>query len=196
MSYYQKHTDEDLFEAYQSMVDYSGKPNNELADEIERRGGMAHFINKLNAYEEKKKEKKKIAEEVYSLYKQQYSLPLIKSQVKSSLFSEKELHVLIEENFNRFGQHEADVSINNNTVLRCAISFIVTTFIGSVAWGYALKHFGSFIFIVLSIISVLLMILTQLFVGKTTSNLLVFITGFLSIVASYFVGLFLIPYLP
>lgn len=191
-TYYHKHTDEDLFETYQSMLDYSGRVEPDLMAEIEHRGGMEVFLKKLHMHQQKEKEKNRIADEVYSLCRKGFSLSLIKSQVKSPLLHDQDLNQLVEEKFNAFVWHKKDVSVSRKTLVLCVISFLITSTAGSAVWGYSVKHFGALSYVALAILAISIMVLTQFIVGKTTSNVLVFATGFLSIIASYLLGVFLL----
>lgn len=176
-------------------MEYSGKMDPGFELEIKRRGGLKLFLEKLERDQLIQEEKKQITEKAYSLFRQQIPLSVIKSNIKSSILTGEEVNALLDEKHHDFHQHKENISINNNTILRCLISFFITSAIGSLIWAYTIIYFGAFMYVILAMLSALIMVLTQIIAGKTTSNLLVFVSAFLSIVVSYFTGVLLIPYI-
>lgn len=177
------------------MMDYSGSLEPDLEKEIERRGGMKVFLHNLQRHRQFQEEQNRIARLVYSMHNQQMPLSVIISNIKSNIIADPFLKSLIEEKYRSFDLQKKNAIINKNTFLRCLVSFIVTTMVGSAVWGFAVLYFGSYSYILLPILSLIIMLLTQIFAGKTTSNVLVFSTGFLSILTSYFSGFILLPYI-
>jgi hypothetical protein len=64
---YRKYSDEDLVEAYSTMMDYSGKPNVEMLQAIELRGGMEKFLYDIEFKKKHQSEIGRIRKQVQEL---------------------------------------------------------------------------------------------------------------------------------
>ncbi len=75
---YKKFSDEKLIEAYSAMIDYSGTISDDLSNEIESRGGLKAFIEKIERKNILSQEINRVSQEVYSLTGSETNGELIK----------------------------------------------------------------------------------------------------------------------
>lgn len=113
---YKNYTDKDLEEAYNTMIEYSGKASDDILSEINNRGGIEVFLSRIEFNKKNKKEIIRITNEVYSMSKDYSDLDFIKQFVKSETINPQELERLIELKFN---EHQA--ILKNNTINRKTI---------------------------------------------------------------------------
>jgi hypothetical protein len=192
---YKNYTDEDLMEAYTSMMDYSGKPSDELLNEIGFRGGMDAFQEKLTQNKLRQQEIEQVTNKVYLLCRNAVSLDHIKSRVNSGILSKEELEGIVENSYYRCFAHQEDIRVDSDTIVKTLLAGVAASISGSLLWGFTLSYFSEYAFILLGIISVVCFILVQVLSGKTKNNVVVFLTAFVSILISYFAGFFLVKYL-
>jgi len=80
---YSKFTNDELIEAYSTMIDYSGKADDTILREIEQRGGLDKFLQEIEQKNLNKSESNRVLNELIQLTKEGYSLK--RHQNKNSL---------------------------------------------------------------------------------------------------------------
>ena len=175
-------------EVYNTMVEYSGHPNEELLNEINYRGGMDSFLKKIQHSKNVAQEVERITNEVYELCRNSIPLEQIQKQVSSNSLSKQEIRELIESRFTKYHAYKKDRSINTITVLRCASAGLMAIIVGSFLWGFIIHSAGEANNIVFAGISIVIFVIVQYVSGKSTHNILAFSTAFLSIMVTYFLG--------
>lgn len=193
---YQKYTEDELIEVYTSMKEYSGVINDELQSEIQLRGGLELFLKKIDRKNSLEKEMNEIRNKVYELCRDQISINIIKNNIHSTILSESQLVELIESSYERYHSHAYDRKISNQVIIRCILGGLLATIAGSILWGYSIYYFKEMNFLVLSFLSVFIYLTVQVIVRRSTNNLALFITAFISIIASFFGGFYFLSLLP
>ncbi|MNY28518.1 hypothetical protein D3C86_1624960 [compost metagenome] len=181
---YNKFTDDELIDAYSTMIDYSGKADESILKEIDQRGGLEKFLQEINQKKENKVESDRVLNEVIRLNKEGHSLEEIKSNITSELWTKQHLNAFIE---NRYVKHQLflnDKAIDRDIILRCFIGTILASFTGSglillsvVVFKFA--HFG-----LLIAVYFLSYLIIKGYTGKTHNNGLVFISGLIATIVS------------
>src|SRR5829696_9061769 len=93
---YRKYSDEDVWESYNSMLDYSGKVDDDLLVEIESRGGLEKLKKNIGERNLVPDEIKRINNLVFNIYKSEPDHNKIRNSITSNLLSPEELSQAID----------------------------------------------------------------------------------------------------
>ena len=172
------------------MMDYSGKPSEELLNEIYSRGGLDAFLKKLNEKEIRTKEIDRITKEVYFLRSNSVQIHDIKKQISSNVLSKEDLQNLIDSKLLNYQRHISDTSINIKTIIRSLVGTLIASLTGGILWGIAIHLFYGYHYLLLGLICFINFIIVQIVSGKSSNNLVVFIGCFLATIISFFLGFY------
>ncbi|OYU84487.1 MAG: hypothetical protein CFE24_06240 [Flavobacterium sp. BFFFF2] len=144
---YSKFTNEDLIEAYSSMIDYSGKADESILIEIENRGGLEKFLQEIEQKKINKVESDRVLNEIIKLNKEGLSLEEIKSKISSAIWTKQHLNAFIE---NRYIKHQlflSDKTIDKELISQSLIGMILASIAGTGVLSLSLivfkfAHFG------------------------------------------------------
>ncbi len=189
---YEKFSDEELIEAYKSMLAYSGEPSKEMQDAIEKRGGMDVFKHEMEIHKMFQDEKKRISHEVFALCGPGADVELVKKLVSSSLLSKEELDVFVEDKFVAYQAELKNKMVTKQTVWRSVIGGIVSCIAGAIIWCLLFVFMSPVIvFLFLPVVYFLNYLIVYLITKQTRKNIIVFITGLLSTIISLILAIYL-----
>ena len=118
---YKKFTNDELIEAYSTMIDYSGKADETILKEIEQRGGLEKFLEEIEQKNINKLESNRVLNELIKLNKDGFSLEEIKANITSEIWTKQHLNAFIE---NRYIKHQLflnDKSIDKELIPRSLV---------------------------------------------------------------------------
>ena len=181
---YNKFTDDELIEAYTTMIDYSGKADESILKEINQRGGLDKFLKEIEQKNINKAESDRVLNELIKLNKEGLSLDEIKSNISSELWTKQNLNAFIE---NRYIKHQLflnDKSIDKELILKSILGIAIASFAGTglillIVIVFKFAHFG-----LLVPVYFLSYMVIKGFTGKTHNNGIVFIAGLISTIIS------------
>lgn len=181
---YNKFTDDELIEAYTTMIDYSGKADESILKEINQRGGLDKFLKEIEQKNINKAESDRVLNELIKLNKEGLSLDEIKSNISSELWTKQHLNAFIE---NRYIKHQLflnDKSIDKELILKSILGIAIASFAGTglillIVIVFKFAHFG-----LLVPVYFLSYMVIKGFTGKTHNNGIVFIAGLISTIIS------------
>ncbi|RED26209.1 hypothetical protein BD847_0124 [Flavobacterium cutihirudinis] len=143
---YKNYSNEDLEEAYTTMMDYSGKASKEILVEIDNRGGIDIFLSTLEFNKLNKKEINRITAEVYSMSNDYSDLDFIKQFIKSDVLNHDELNELIELKFNEHLAILTDRTINQKTIYGSLAGMAVGIILSLIFYILILSLFGKIVY--------------------------------------------------
>lgn len=181
---YNKFTDDELIEAYTTMIDYSGKADENILKEINQRGGLEKFLKEIEQKNINKAESDRVLNELIKLNKEGLSLDEIKSNISSELWTKQHLNAFIE---NRYIKHQLflnDKSIDKELILKSILGIAIASFAGTglillIVIVFKFAHFG-----LLIPVYFLSYMVIKGFTGKTHNNGIVFIAGLIATIIS------------
>jgi hypothetical protein len=98
---YRNYNEEDLIVAYLSMVDHTGKINDEMREAISQKFDYNEFVKKANFRKALIKEKGRISFEVHNRVQKGDDFNVIESNISSEILTKRELeHFIIENTIN------------------------------------------------------------------------------------------------
>ena len=174
---YKNYSDEDLVEAYSTMIDYSGKASNEILIEIDNRGGLNAFLENIEFNKSNKQEINRISQEIYALTNDFHDLEFIKSFIKSDTLTPEELDDLITL---KFHQHEAFLQnrkIDQKTVFASLVGMIIGIIISLAFYIFVIYLLDRFIYYPIIGVYFICYQTIKLITKKTRDNTFVFLTS-------------------
>ncbi len=190
---YEQYSDDELIEAYLSMMDYSGEINKELSNEIESRGGLDNF---------KKKIKKKrdidiirISKEVYSLTSPETDIEFIKKAVTSDVLLREELDSLIESKFAYYQSINSNRIITPKALAESLIGVVIAIIVGAVSLALLMSFITPILMFIIVPVYLINYLIIWLITKKTRSNLVIFIATLIATIGSIILGIYLFGFL-
>ena len=192
MDTYDAYSDADLIEAYSSMMDYSGKPNEDMLIEIEKRGGMASFLKLIESKKTIQNEITRVTGEVYHLSSNTNDIDFIKNMISSDILSKKELDELIDKKFESHQAMLKDRSVNSKTIFGSMVGAIIGSLLGAAFWYLAFFCLREIYLLITVPIYIVNYIIIKLITKQSRNNLLVFVVTLLATICSVILGFYFI----
>lgn len=179
-------------EAYQSMMDYSGKLSDDLSLEIERRGGMLVFKEKIHREEIYQREVSRVRKEVRMLAAKETEPEFIMKLVSSDILTETEMNELVRSTYSDHMALLQNKAITPKTFTGSIIGGIAGTIVsGMLMW----KVLGNEVWYMLYLLVPAYWLnygIIYLITRQTRSNFIIFLTAFIATITSALFALFLI----
>lgn len=188
---YNEYTEDELIEVYLTMIDYSGKADPEVLKEIEKRGGMPEFLEKIRQKEVHKAECIRVLNALIQFDRDGIGLNEIKKNISSDIWTKEQLNVFID---SRYTQHQLivhDKKIDSAVVLRSTVGTLIASIFGSLIWGYSMVFFEAMVFPILIAVYFISYFILRMIVGKSQRNAMVLFAGVLATILSFIVGCYL-----
>jgi hypothetical protein len=192
---YSNYSDDDLIEAYSSMMNYSGKITDELSIEIEKRGGIENFLFHIEAQNLDKIEAARILKEIIGHMKNGLDYESIRTNVQSKIWNKEKLDYFVATRFDREWSKVVDQTIYSSTISGCIHAFIIGSVLSSLIYACSIWVDFKIISPVLVVNFYVTYLFAKLFTGQSRNNFLIFITCLLATIASFFGGLYILELL-
>lgn len=192
---YSKFSEDDLIEAYSTMLNYSGKVSNELSNEIINRGGLDLFKEKINQKELNRIESDRLLNEIIKFIREKKDYDFIKENLHSYIWNSEKLSEFVESRYNQQLEKHIDQSIYPATISGSIHGFIIGSFLGSFIWASSIFYFEKLHFWILIFNFYIAYIFTRLMTGQSKNNFLVYIASVLATIASFFGGFYILELL-
>jgi hypothetical protein len=186
---YKKYSDKDLMESYSTALDYSGKANDDLVMEIERRGGIDQLKKNVNEQNAVPNEIKRINQLVFSLYEKQQDTHKIKLSITSEVLTPDQLSRTIDNAIVAADRYIKNHSINTKTIIGSLMGIVIGSLIGAALICYTVVHYGKLYNAVIIGNFVVSSILIWLVTKQNGNNVVVFIASFTAAFVSVPLGL-------
>ena len=187
---YKNYSDEELIEAYTSMIEYSGKPNKDMLAAIEERGGLKNFLKSLETKKAIEEETEKLKKEIFAHCRSGSDPSFMKKTIDSEILSRQQLEQLIDTKFIEYKKILENRAITSRTIVGSMGGIIIGIVLGGgllVYVGPLLKISLLFYFPILYLIHYFFI---RLFTKQSRANTIVFIASFIGALATYFVASF------
>lgn len=175
---YKNYSNEDLIEAYTTMLDYSGKASNEILLEIDTRGGIDDFLSNIEFNKSNKEEINRISQEVYNLSKDFNDLEFIKGLIKSEKLHPNELDNFVTL---KFEQHQAFLKnrkIDQKTIVGSLVGMLIGTIVSLIFYILVTSLLGKFVFYPIIGVYFICYQAIKLITKQTRDNTFVFAASF------------------
>lgn len=192
---YSKFTEDDLIEAYSTMLNYSGKISEELNNEIINRGGLELFKEKINQKELDRVESDRILNEIINYIGEEKEYEFIRKNIHSEIWDSEKLEEFVDSRYNQQLEKYVDQLIYPTTISGSIHGFIIGSFIGSVVWASSIFYFEKLHFWILIFNFYIAYLFTRLMTGQSKNNFLVYLASVIATVASFFGGLYILDLL-
>jgi len=185
MGFYSNFSEQDLIESYKNLIDYQGKPSEEILEEISKRGSIDDFVNKIENQKLILDERNKIIREIHQYYLNKSSKEETLLLLKSDLLSTSEIRVLVEEKYADIHYRTENLKIDSSTIISSIIGAIIASIVSTMVMFLLLAAINSLIvfnFFLLIPIYIINYLIIKFFTNKTRDNLAVFIATFVATV--------------
>lgn len=182
---YKKYNTAELIDAYQSMLDYSGKASTDMLNEIDNRGGLEVFKNEIAQRDQIQAEKKRISKEVFSLTSQETSLEFVRKLITSSLLSIEELDDIVAMKYREYIAYQKNKEITPKTIITGVTAAIVSALIGAIIL-ILLFYFVTPVFLLfIPVIYILNYLIIHFITKQNRSNWVIFLITLIATIASF-----------
>ncbi len=195
MNIYKNSSDADLIEAYDSMMSYSGSINNDMKEEIERRGGMDIFRKKIETIDLRNKEKQRIGEAIFPLCDEATNADFIRQFIQSDIFTKEELDAIVEKKFNTYRQMRTDKKVDRSSVIKSITGIALGSIFSGVMYGAAINFYFSSLYILPIPIYIFCRLILRSVTGQSRNNRVVFLSTIIAFIFALVLGLILADYL-
>lgn len=176
---YKNYSNEELIEAYSTMLDYSGKASNEILLEIDKRGGIDDFLTKIEFNKSNKEEINRISQEIYNLCKDFNDLDFIKGLIKSEILETNELDNLVTLKFNQYQAFLKNRKIDQKTIFGSLVGMIIGIIISLIFYSLVTFLIGKFVFYPIIGVYFICYQTIKLITKQTRDNTFVFLASFI-----------------
>ena len=181
---YKKFSYDDLIESYTNLIEYSGKANPEILEEIENRGGMELFQYAIEYKKQYRNELNRISKEVRELSNDYKDLDFIKQFVKSNILNEEDLNSYVEQKFNENQKIIADKVINSKTIIGSLIGTFIGAFLGFLFLLLTSFFFKAFIYFLIIVAYLICYFSIRILTKQSASNIVVLISAVIGTIIS------------
>lgn len=191
MTHYKKYSDEDVLEAYNTNMDYSGKIEGDLAEEILNRGGIETLKSTIKTKNQFPDEINRISKEVRILYSEGRSFEEIKNSITSDILPTDLAGEVIRKQIANTIAEIKDKSITSRTIIGSIIGTLIASVVCGIIWGLSIIYSGKMYFILIPGLVFISYIILRLITKQSRNNTLVFIATFLSTFLAIIFGIVL-----
>lgn len=181
---YDKFTNDELIEAYTTMIDYSGKADDSILKEIEQRGGLPTFLQEIEQKKMNKNESDRVLNELIKLHQEGFSLDEIKTNITSEIWTKQHLNAFIESRYVRHQLFLNDKSIDRELITKSLIGMALASVAGTgilLLMVVVFKIYNLGLLVPVYFVSYLII---KGYTGKTHNNGIVFLAGLLATIIS------------
>ena len=188
---YEKYSDEEIIEAYSSMLDYSGEISKEMSLEIESRGGLNTFKKKIENRNILTKEISRLSNEVYSLTSPDTNVEFIKTLIKSDILTREELNELIENKFSYYRAINTDRTVNSKTIIGSITGIVLGTILGGLLMHFLSKQIPGIYFYLIIPVYILNYFIIKVITKQSRANPVIFIACFLATIGATLLSVYI-----
>ncbi|MDP9958336.1 hypothetical protein [Chryseobacterium lathyri] len=192
MGFYSNFSEKDLIESYTNQIDYQGKADQEILEEILSRSSLDDFLFKIKTQKLLLDEQNRIIREIHGHYMSKLSKQECLSLLSSDLLSDKTIRILVDIKYKQIHQNVENLKVDSDTLMYSFIGTIVASVVSTIiilTILYKFTFLSVFNFGLLIPAYIINYWIIRLFTGKTRDNLAVFIASFIATVLNcvYFV---------
>jgi hypothetical protein len=191
---YVSYSDDELMDAYDTMMDFSGKISDDLQSAIDQRGGLEKFKRQIANKGILQAEIKRISDEIFSLANPETNIDFVRKMVSSTILSETELDLLVENKFKQYQAYKKDKEVSVNTIVKSLIGTLAGMVVGGILWALLVHFLGDNLFYLLIPIYIVNYFIIKLIAKQTRANPVVFVACFISTAGSVMAGYYLLAY--
>lgn len=185
MGFYRNFSEQDLMDSYTNQMDYQGKADQEILDEILSRSSLENFQAKIKAQKFLIDEQNRVIREIHGHYMNSRSKEECLTLITSDLLPSESIKFLIEKKYIQIHQNVENLKVDSDTLMYSIFGTIVASVASSIiilAVIYSFPFLSVFAFYLLIPVYIINYWIIRLFTGKTRANLAVFIASFVATV--------------
>ena len=195
MNTYLSFSDDELIEAYTSMISYSGKITDDLQFAIDQRGGMESFKKQMGYKKIHQQEIKRISGEVFALTSEETNVDFVKKLITSNILSKEELASVVEKKFKESQEYKKDREVSTGTLTKSLLGLLAGLIVGGTLWALSIYFFEEVYYLLIVPIYIINYFLIRLITKQSRANPVVFLACLFSTVGSVVIGYYILAYI-
>src|SRR5215207_7691215 len=185
---YDSYSDEELYNAYSTIDDYSDEAKKALDITINNKGGLESIISKAKQKEITDKEIERLKLETAKLAVPGTELSFLQSLIKSEILSRAQTNKIIEEQFAIVRLEQEDKKIKPRTIWGSIIGGGIASIIGGILWGLQMIQMHRIFYVFLIGLIILSYSTVRFFTKQSKKNTAVFVATGISVILALFIG--------
>ncbi|WP_307271356.1 hypothetical protein [Chryseobacterium sp. W4I1] len=172
-------------DSYTNQMDYQGKADQEILDEILSRSSLENFQAKIKVQKLLIDEQNRVIREIHGHYMNSRSKEECLTLITSDLLPSESIKFLIEKKYIQIHQNVENLKVDSDTLMYSIFGTIVASVASSIiilVVIYSFPFLSVFAFNLLIPVYIINYWIIRLFMGKTRANLAVFIASFVATV--------------
>jgi len=191
ISRYEKYSDEELYEIYKTIDNYSPEAKEALDKVLEKKGGVESLIKKIEEKQTIQAEINRIKNETNVLGHRGVDSSFIKTTMTSEIFSKDEIEKIIDDKYSEVEENLKDQKITDKTIVWVIIGGVIATIVGGALWGASIIFSGRIFYIFIAGLYIVCYGIIRLITKKSYNNKAVLIASVISSAIAFLLGFLL-----
>jgi len=191
ISRYEKYSDEELYEIYKTIDNYSPEAKEALDKVLEKKGGVESLIKKIEEEQTIQAEINRIKNETNVLGHRGVDSSFIKTTMTSEIFSKDEIEKIIDDKYSEVEENLKDQKITDKTIVWVIIGGVIATIVGGALWGASIIFSGRIFYIFIAGLYIVCYGIIRLITKKSYNNKAVLIASVISSAIAFLLGFLL-----
>jgi hypothetical protein len=132
---YEAYTDEELYNVYENIDDYSAEAQEAFDIVIAKKGGLEGFLDRMNEKAAYAAEINRIGREVVTMSRKNVDPDFMRTIISSQILPPEKVNDIITQASGLVALEKEDKKIKPRTIIGSVLAIIVATAIGGIAWG-------------------------------------------------------------
>jgi hypothetical protein len=181
-------TDEELFQVYLAIDDYSDEAKEAIEMELRKRGGLDKVKAAYEVGRRLLQEQQRIMRDTYKLAEGGTDISLLKTLITSELFAPEQTHALVEEAYAQKMEEIADRKVKPRTVYGSMIGGLAGSIVGGLLWGILAIQTQRIFYFLFAVMALISYGLIRLFTRQSKENTVVAIATGASVIIGVIIG--------
>ncbi len=188
---YELYTDEELYNIYKNIDNYSEEASMALDIVLTKKGGIEPLIKRLETKAVIEQEKKRISKEAALLGRNGVDVSFIKKTTNSSILSLEELHDVIETNVEKAEAEVEDAKVNSDTIMKSLLGCGLASLVGGAFVAPQFMYFRATSILMIAGLALICYGIVKFVTKKSYNNTAVLLSSLMAFLFSYMIGYFI-----
>jgi len=188
ISKFQNYNDDELFEAYSNIENYSDEAKAAFNIVISNKGGVENLIVRQAEKQKLLREANKIKKAAVELSLSGSDSSFAKKMIISDLLPQEKVDEIIDTTFNIIEQEKEDVKVKPRTIYGSIVGGIVASIVAGLLWGALLIYSEKILVMLLIAPALICYWIIKAFTKQSKNNIVVLIATIISVCAAILIG--------
>lgn len=185
---YREESNENLYDIYLNIKDYSADAKEALTVILQEKGGLEKIKLILDKKQDKRFEKIRLEKQIIEFHKEGMEVDEITLSLKPILLSQNELQQLVKQKVNSIEKDASVKSINPRTIIGGVLGAIVGGTIGGILWGLHMMYSNKMVLFFIFGLVLISYAIIKWTTKQSKKNIAVLILTILSVIYALLLG--------